>query len=105
MDLEWLIFTPEASPKSFKILLKSFASFTMGVPWSRVSSTNYWCVEVGQFSNGLMPFISPAAVALFMLLLSPSIIRMNRKGDNRSPCLMPLDGRKGLAGAPLISSE
>ena len=105
MDLEWLISALEASPKYFKIILKSFPSFTMGVPWSRVSSTNCWCVEVGQFSKGLMSFISPAAVALFMLLLSPSIIRMNRKGGRGSPCLMPLDGQKGLAGAPLISSE
>jgi hypothetical protein len=70
-----------------------------------VSSTNYWCMEVGQFSKGLMPAISPTAVALFMLLLIPSIIIMNRKGDNRSPCMMPLEGHKGLAGAPLINIE
>jgi hypothetical protein len=70
-----------------------------------VSSTKYWCVEVGKFSKGLMPFISPIVVALFMLLMSPSIIRMNRKGANRYPFLMPLDDQKGLDGAPLIKSE
>jgi hypothetical protein len=105
MDLELLISTPEASPKSSKIILKYFSYFTMGFPWSRVSSMNYWCVEVGQFSKGLMPFISPTAVVLFILFLIPSIIRMKRKGENGSTCLMPLDGQKGLAGAPLISSE
>jgi hypothetical protein len=52
-----------------------------------------------------MPVISLAAVALFMLLLSPSIIRMNMKGDSGSPFLMPLEGQKVLAGAPLIKSE
>jgi hypothetical protein len=52
-----------------------------------------------------MPIISPAAVALFMLLMSPSIIKMNKKGDSGSPCLIPLEGHKGLAGDPLIKSE
>jgi hypothetical protein len=62
-------------------------------------------VEVGYFSKGLMSVISPAAVALFMLRLIPSIIRMNKKGDNGSPCLMPLVGQKGLVGAPFIRSQ
>ena len=77
----------------------------MGVPWSKVLSTNCWCMEVGQFSKGLMHVISHVVVALFMNLLSPSIIKMNRKGDNGSPFLMPLDNQKGLVGAPLIKSE
>jgi len=49
-------------------------------------------VEVGQFSKGLMPYNSPVVVALFMLLLSPSIIEMKKKGDKGSLCLMPLEG-------------
>ena len=93
------------TPNSYNILLDAFASFTVGVPWSRVSSTNFWCVEVGKFSKGLMPTISLVVVALFMLLLSPSIIRMNMKGDRKSHCRMPLEGHKGLAVAPLIKSE
>jgi hypothetical protein len=74
------------------------------MPWSR-SSTNCWCVEVDQFLNGLRLVISPVVVALFMLRLRPSIIKMNKKGDSGSPCLMPLVGQKGLAGAPFIRSE
>jgi hypothetical protein len=70
-----------------------------------MSSTNCLCVEVGKFLKGLMLVTSPAAVVLFILLLSPSIIGMNRKGDNGSPCLMPLEGQKGLARDPLIKSE
>jgi hypothetical protein len=53
---------------------------------------NYLCVEVGKFLEGFIPVISPVAVAFFMLRLRPSIIRMKRKGDNGSPCLMPLVG-------------
>ena len=75
------------------------------MPWSKVSSMNCWCVEVGKFSKGLRPVISPAIVVFFMLRLRPSIIRMNRKGDIGSPYLMPLVGQKGLAGAPFIRSE
>jgi hypothetical protein len=70
-----------------------------------VSSRNCWCVDVGKFSKGLMHVISLAVVAHFMLLLSPSIIKMNKKGDSESPCLMPLEGQKGLDGAPFIKSE
>jgi hypothetical protein len=90
--LEWLISAPEASPNYSNIILKVFASLTVAMPWSKVSSTNYWCVEVGKFLKGLRPVISPAVVALFMLQLRPSIISMNRKGDSGSPCLIPLVG-------------
>jgi hypothetical protein len=75
------------------------------MPWRSVSSTNYWWVELGEISKGLSPIISPVVFVLFMLLLRPSIIRMNKKGENGSPCLIPLMGQKGLFGAPLISSE
>jgi hypothetical protein len=70
-----------------------------------VSSTNYWCVKVGQFLKGLIPIISLVVVALLMLRLRPSLIIMKRKGDSGYPCLMPLVGHKGLVGAPFISSE
>jgi hypothetical protein len=62
-------------------------------------------VEVGKFLKGLRPVISPAIVVFFMLRFRPSIIRMNRKGDIGSPCLMPLVGQKGLVRAPFIQSE
>jgi hypothetical protein len=67
IDLEWLISAPEASPRSSKILLKKNSSLTMGIPWSKVSSMNYWCVEVGHFSKGLRPVISPLVVVILIL--------------------------------------
>jgi len=30
---------------------------------------------------------------------------MKRKGEKRSPCLMSLEGEKGIAGIPLIMME
>ena len=105
IDLEWLILAPKASPNSSKILLNVYASLIVGITWSKVPSMNYWCVEVGKFSKGLRHFISPTAVALFILILIPSIIIMNRKVDRGSPFLMPLDGQKCLVGAPFINIE
>jgi hypothetical protein len=40
-----------------------------------------------------------------MARLSPSAIIMKRKGESGSPCLIPLEGEKGLEGTPLIRME
>ena len=37
--------------------------------------------------------------------LSPSAIKMKRKGESGSPCLIPLEGEKGLEGMPLTRME
>ena len=43
-------------------------------------------------------------VALMALFIS-SIIKMKRKGKSGSPCLILLEGEKGLEGTPLIKIE
>ena len=40
-----------------------------------------------------------------MDLLRPSAIRMKRKGESRSPCLMPLEGLNVEVGMPLSKME
>jgi hypothetical protein len=37
--------------------------------------------------------------------LSPYANRIKRKGESGSPCLMPLEGEKGLDGKPLMRME
>ena len=37
--------------------------------------------------------------------LNPSAIRMKRKGESGSPCLIPLEGEKGFEGTPLMGME
>ena len=43
--------------------------------------------------------------AVWMDRLSPSAMMMKRKGDRGSPCLIPLEGEKGLEGTPLMRRE
>jgi hypothetical protein len=43
-------------------------------------------------------------VALMALFIS-SIIKMKRKGKSGSPCLILLEGEKGLEGTPLTNIE
>ena len=40
-----------------------------------------------------------------MALFNPSTIKMKRKGKSGSPCLIPLEGEKGLEGRPLTKIE
>jgi len=44
-------------------------------------------------------------IAVWMERLRPSAKMMKRKGERGSPCLIPLEGEKGLEGTPLISKE
>ena len=40
-----------------------------------------------------------------MALFNPSTIKMKRKGKTRFPCIIPLEGEKGLEGMPLTKIE
>jgi len=40
-----------------------------------------------------------------MARLSPSTIKIKRKGESGSPCLIPLEGENGLEGTPLNRME
>jgi hypothetical protein len=51
---------------------------------------------------GVRPEREWSLMAALRVRLSPSAIRMKRKGERGSPCLMPLEGEKGLEGTPLI---
>lgn len=46
-DLERFSSIPKARLKRLRMLLKPRASLTEGMPWSIVSSTNYWWVVIG----------------------------------------------------------
>jgi hypothetical protein len=44
-------------------------------------------------------------MATLIVRLSPSSIKMKRKGESGSPCLIPMEGEKGLEGMPLTRME
>jgi hypothetical protein len=44
-------------------------------------------------------------MAALMARLSPSTIKIKRKGESGSPCLIPLEGENGLEGMPLTKME
>jgi hypothetical protein len=44
-------------------------------------------------------------MATLIVRLSPSAIRMKRKGESGSPCLIPLEGEKVFEGTPLMRME
>jgi hypothetical protein len=44
-------------------------------------------------------------MASLMAQLIPFAIRIKRKGESGSPCLIPLVGEKGLEGTPLSNME
>ena len=52
-----------------------------------------------------MPFKVELWMATWMDLLRPSAIRMKRKGESGSPCLMPLEGLNVEVGMPLSKME
>ena len=52
-----------------------------------------------------MPFKVELWMAAWMDLLRPSAIRMKRKGESRSPYLMPLDGLNVEVGILLSKME
>jgi hypothetical protein len=46
-----------------------------------------------------------STIAALMALPRPSTIKMKRKGDRGSPCLMPREGEKVVEGDPLTNIE
>lgn len=51
------------------------------------------------------PLREKELIALVIYLLSPLAIRMNKKGERGSPCLMPLEGLKVGVGEPFKRME
>ena len=53
----------------------------------------------------LSPWILPSSLAEVIALPNPFIMRMKRKGERGSPCLIPLEGENVPAGDPLRRIE
>ena len=53
----------------------------------------------------LRPYILPSALADLIVLPSPSMMRIKRKGERGSPCLRPLVRFKDLDGEPFTGIE
>jgi hypothetical protein len=81
------------------------ASRTVGLPIKRVSSTNWLCEIGGEIPCRGRPVRSFLSIVAWMDLLRPSAIIMNRNGERGSPCLILLEGEKGLDGTPLTRRE
>jgi hypothetical protein len=60
---------------------------------------------VGEIPWGVRPEREWSLMAALRVRLSPSAIKMKRKGESGSPCLMPREGEKALEGMPLMSME
>lgn len=94
-----------AIEKSFRICLKAWASLTMGVARSMLSSTNCWWVKTSPSIVSLSPYIFPYTLAYLIALSSTFIMRLKRKGESGFPCLSPLKGLKVLDGEPFSKIE
>jgi len=104
-DLRGLTSSPDAFANWIIQFLKTHASWIEGCPMSMVSSTNFWCVCLSIPSWIWRPQREPKAAWWCRSLLSPSAIRMKRKGDRGSPCWIPRDACKILEGEPFSSIE
>lgn len=105
LDFERLTSVLASWEKSFNICLKDLTSLIVGVPYSIVSSTNYWCINASPFWVSFSPLILPYFLAVLIILPNPSIMRMKRNGEKGSPCLRPREGLKVLEGEPLRRIE
>jgi hypothetical protein len=59
----------------------------------------------GEILWGVRPKRELSPMDVLIVRLSPSSIRMKRKGERGSPCFIPLEGEKGFEGTPLMRME
>ena len=57
------------------------------------------------YLSTLIPDMSPSLTALSNILLKASITMTNNKGENGSPCIIPLELSKKVHGVPLMKME
>lgn len=91
--------------KGVKGLLEGLCSLMEFTPISLILSTNCGC-EVASCDWGkqwLLIFLS--SLALERHLLQPSAMRIKRKGDSGSLCIIPQLGEKGWEGDLLMSTR
>lgn len=100
-----MIEVPEVVANSFIIDFKVLASRRVGSSIRVVSSTN-WVWERGGFMLCIdRPLREELFTTVFIDLLSPSTIRMNKNGERGSPYLIPLDGLKVGDREPFSTME
>ena len=101
-DLSIFMLIPKAVQKVSKITLKATHSSKVPAPNRITSSTkSKWVKE--SWEEIFMPLIFPLFRASFIKRLSPSMTRINRRGDKGHPCRIPLVAVKKEEGLPLIS--
>ena len=102
--LSVLIFMPKVAQKVSKITLKETHSSEVLVPKRITSSTkSKWVKEI--WEEILMPLIFPLFWVSLINRLSPSMTRINSRGDNEQPYLIPLVAEKKQEGVPFTCKE
>ena len=98
-DLSEFMLIPEASQKVSNITLKAIHSSQVPNPYRITSSTKRrWVRE--SWCEILIPLIRPCLRASSIRRLSPSITRMNKRGERGHPFLIPREAVKKLEGDP-----
>ena len=103
-DLSKLILIPDASQNVSNITLKAIQFSKEPTPNIITSSTKSRCVRES-WGEILIPLILPLTFASSINKLSPSITRMNNRGDKGHPCLMPRVAVKKGEGEPFTRME
>ena len=89
--------------KNSKIACKASQYFNLSNLKKITSSTKRkWVVLTS--AKKFIPDKIPSLLALKTILLNPSIIRRNNKGDNEQPFLKPLELLKKVVGEPFIKT-
>ena len=94
-DLSKFMHMPKAPQKVSRITLKAAHSSHVPKPYRITSSTKRRCVRES-WCEILIPLIKPFLRASSIRRLSPSITRINSRGDRGHPCLIPREAVKNL---------
>jgi len=97
-----LMRVPEVALKVCKKERIPFTSLRVVGRNKKTSSTNWWWVTGRSAPKIIKPLIWPYKIDLAKNRLSPSITRINKKGDRGSPWHNPHDNVKVLEGEPMI---
>ena len=102
-DLSILMHIPKALQKVLKMTSNSIHSKKVPIPNRITSSTNRRCVRARD-EEILIPLISPFYLSPFINKLRSSMTKMNKRGGNGNPFLIPLVTVKNFEGVALTST-